>query len=73
MYQHSKFPFISKEFPSNVSYERGICPVAERMFDKELLLTNIYQSPQTKKEIDLFIDAVKKIENSKDQLKNYEA
>lgn len=72
IYPNSKFPFISKEYPHNVSYKKGICPTTERMSEKELLETTICQPPQTKKEIDLFISAVKKIEESIEELKKYE-
>ena len=72
MYPNSKFPFVSKEYPHNVSYKKGICPVTERMSEKELLETVICQAPQTKKEIDLFISAIKKIEENIGELKKYE-
>jgi dTDP-4-amino-4,6-dideoxygalactose transaminase len=72
MYLNSKFPFISKEYPHKVSYKKGICPVTERMSEKELLETTICQPPQTKKDIDLFIEAIKKIEENVSELKRYE-
>jgi len=72
IYPNSKFPFISKEYPHKVNYQKGICPIAERMYEKELLTTKIHCPPQTKKEIDLFVKAVKKIENNIRELKAYE-
>ena len=72
IYPNSQLPFISKEYPHKVDYSKGICPVAERMYEKELLCTNICQPPQTKKEIDLFIRAIIKIEKSINELKRYE-
>lgn len=72
IYPHSKFPFVSKEYPHEINYSKGICSVAERMYEKELLCTNICQPPQTKKEIDLFVMAVNKIEENIEDLKNYE-
>lgn len=53
-------------------YPKGLCPVAERMYEKELLLTTVYQPPKTVKTIDLFIDAIKKIERNVIELKKYE-
>lgn len=41
---------------------KGICPVAERMYEKEILFTTICQPPNTRKEIDLFVEAVRKYE-----------
>lgn len=72
MYPNSQFPFASKEYPNQVSYKKGICPVTERMYEKELLCTNICQPSQTKKDIDLFVMAVEKIKANIDKLKNYE-
>ena len=72
MFPHSRFPFISKEYPHNSSYAKGICPVTERMYEKELLLSDICQPPQTKKDIDSFIQAIKKIEANGERLKAYD-
>jgi dTDP-4-amino-4,6-dideoxygalactose transaminase len=72
IYPNSKFPFISKEYKNNVSYKKGICPVAEKMYEKELLCTNICQMAKNKKEIDLFIGAIEKIEKNIKELKQYE-
>ncbi|OGX33817.1 MAG: hypothetical protein A2787_09815 [Omnitrophica WOR_2 bacterium RIFCSPHIGHO2_01_FULL_48_9] len=71
-FPRSQFPFVSKEYPHNVNYEPGICPVAERLCSKELFHTTICQRPQTTKELDLFICAVEKIERNIGALKKYE-
>jgi len=72
IYPHSKFPFVSKEYPHQVNYQKGICPTTEYMYEKELVCTNICQLPQTKKDIDLFVKAVGKISENIDKLKKYE-
>lgn len=72
IYKNSQFPFVSKEFNNNVSYKKGICPVAERMYEKELILTNICIPPHTKKAIDLFIKALYKVQDNIGELKKYE-
>lgn len=72
IYPHSKFPFISKDYPQKVVYKKGICPVAERMYEREYLSTTICQPPETKKEIDLFIKAIEKVEENIEDLKKYE-
>ncbi len=66
IFPNSQFPFISEEYPHKVNYQKGICPVVERMYEKELLFTTICQPPQTKKEIDLFVRAIRKIEKNID-------
>jgi len=35
------FPFSYEGYKGSVSYDRGICPVAERMWEKELMVTNV--------------------------------
>ena len=73
MFPHSQFPFVSTEYPSHVSYEKGICPVAERMYEKEICHTVIFQPPNGKAEVDGLIDTLKRIEQNVDALKEYEA
>lgn len=72
IYLDSKFPFFSREYPHRISYKKGICPIAERMYERELLFTIICQPPQKNKDIDLFIKAIKKIEKNIEELKEYE-
>lgn len=72
IYPNSKFPFVSKEYPHEINYKKGICPTAERMHEKELLVTKIFYQPQTKKEIDLLVKAIKKVEENIEGLIKYE-
>lgn len=72
IYPARKFPFVSEEFGTDARYCKGDCPVAERMFEKELLITSICNSQRTKVDIDLFIKAIKKIEENIEELKKYE-
>jgi dTDP-4-amino-4,6-dideoxygalactose transaminase len=72
MFPRSRFPFTSKEYPSQVSYKKGICPVTERLWQKELLFTTICHPPLTTKDMDLFVGAIKKIEDNVQTLKKYE-
>lgn len=72
IYPNSKFPFISKEYPHDIDYNKGICPVTERMYEEELVCTDICRPPQTKKEIDLFIKAIEKIKENIEELKIYD-
>ncbi|MCD4704842.1 DegT/DnrJ/EryC1/StrS family aminotransferase, partial [bacterium] len=68
IYPNSKFPFSELK----VKYNRGICPVVERIYYKDLLISSICNSQRTKKDIDLFIKAIKKIENNIEELIKYE-
>ena len=72
IYPNSQFPFVSKEYPHKINYRKGLCPITERMYEKELLYTIICQPPQTFKTIGLFIRAIRKIEKNIEVLKKYE-
>jgi dTDP-4-amino-4,6-dideoxygalactose transaminase len=72
MFSRSQFPFVSTEYPSEVSYAKGICPVTERMFEKDLLVTTVYQPQHGRAVIDEFIDAIARVQEQVEQLKAYE-
>lgn len=77
MYQHKKvynqttFPFSLVENPIQ-KYEKGICPVVEKMFEKELFVADICRLPYTKHEISLFMEAIQKIWVERERLSSYE-
>jgi dTDP-4-amino-4,6-dideoxygalactose transaminase len=73
MFPRSQFPFVSSEFPTTVSYEKGICPVTERLFEKELLTTTVFLAPNDRATMDAFLDAMKRIEENVEALRAYEA
>lgn len=60
------FPFDYQGMKQN--YKKGICPVAERLYEKEFTFTMLCQHPRTKKDVDLFIRALKKVLAHKDEL-----
>lgn len=53
------WPFTSVDQPPN--YAKGICPVAERMYEQELLVTSVCRYPVTKADIDDIARAFDKI------------
>lgn len=56
------FPFTyNKDITYN--YSPGICPVAEHMYDKEMVFSPIIREPLTQEDIKDFSDAVKKVLN----------
>lgn len=61
------YKYMPRLNPQN--YKKNVCPTVERMYEKELLLTNICRYPLTKNHIDLFIQAVTKIKNNIKELK----
>ena len=67
------FPFTANPRNANLSYQKGICPVTERMHEKEVILTNIIYPPLTLADMDAFTDAMKKVIANKDVLLGYAA
>lgn len=68
-YKNSGYPFTLN---NNQNYSKGICPVAEKFYEKELLLTDICRYPLERKHIDLFVEAIKKIFSNREELKRLE-
>lgn len=69
VYNQTNYPFYNNYNQSQVDYSKGSCPVVERMYEKELLTTNICRYPLTTGHIDLFIKAIKKIYQNRYLLK----
>lgn len=66
IFNQTQFPFVYQD--CDTKYHKGLCPIAEKMYEEELTFTTICQYPNTTKEIDLFMDAIKKIRNHKTEL-----
>ena len=64
-FNKTQFPFVSNYYNGNPDYSPGICPVAERLFEKEFTFTEICQYPYTNKHVGLFIKALKKVISNK--------
>lgn len=65
---YQKKTAIGREgFPWNANpgvkynYSKGICPVAERIYDHELIYTPLIREPLTENDIDDFLVAIKKV------------
>lgn len=62
------FPFSANARNGELDYSPGLCPTCERLQDEELMMTPIIQPPQTERDIDLFVEACKKVLRHKDAL-----
>lgn len=62
------FPFNANPRQGNLSYAKGICPVVERLAEKELLVTNIIYPPLTEADMDRFVEACAKVLRNRDAL-----
>lgn len=60
-YGTKHFPWVVGNQKSNVSYKKGICPVAENMNLKKYLGYELCRFEMNKKEVNLFVNAFKKV------------
>lgn len=60
-YGRGGYPFTCGDDDPTPDYSPGVCPVAERLYEDELLTTDICKYPNTMTEIDQFVTAVAKV------------
>jgi perosamine synthetase len=66
---HENKPFIYKYFGKGISYDKGTCPVAERLYERELILTPVCRPLATMEDMDDIVKAIKKILDNKEELR----
>ena len=62
------FPFTSSPYTGSVSYEKGLCPIAERMHFEELISGDVCHAAMTRADLDDFIDGIAKVLENADSL-----
>jgi len=62
------YPFTAHPFPETICYDKGICPTCERLAESDFILTYIMQPPQTEADMDMFVQACRKVLNGRDEL-----
>jgi dTDP-4-amino-4,6-dideoxygalactose transaminase len=62
------FPFTYEGYKGSVSYDRGICPVAERMWEKELMVTNVCRAGVAQQDLLDVVLAFEKVAGSAAEL-----
>jgi|TARA_B110000495_G_C23043752_1_gene628668 perosamine synthetase len=67
---HDAKPYALKNFSGSVNYDKGLCPVTERLYEKELILTMILRPPLTIDDANDLISAIQKIISNKDEFTN---
>jgi dTDP-4-amino-4,6-dideoxygalactose transaminase len=65
-------PWTCAHYRGKVTYDKGICPVAERLNEGELLLSDICHHPLTTEDMDDVADAFKKVLNHAPDLRVWE-
>ncbi len=63
------FPWTADFYKGDVSYAKGICPVAETLHDESFLQIGLCSHAFTDREVDLVIDAFRKVWEHLDELR----
>jgi dTDP-4-amino-4,6-dideoxygalactose transaminase len=67
-YGSKGYPFESPWYQGQVGYQKGICPVAERMHEKELFTHELMHSFLTKEDLYDVVEAFEKVWENRDEL-----
>ena len=68
LYQNRRHAAL-KNYCGDARYEKGMCPTAERMHEKEVMLTGIVRFPATQRDMDDVADAIGKVMAGKESLR----
>ncbi len=60
-YGNDHFPWSAEFYKGSVSYEKGICPIAEELQDKKYLGINVCSYAYTDHDVDLIVKAFNKV------------
>jgi perosamine synthetase len=63
------FPWQGGTWQGEVSYDRGICPVTERLYESDLMLLDVCRVPLTTRDVDDVADAFEKVLEHVDRLR----
>lgn len=69
---HENKPFIYRYYEGNARYSPGLCPIAEKLHDKDLITTLLARPPATFEDMDDIITAIQKLLNNINVLRKYE-
>lgn len=62
-------PWSCGHWQGDISYEKGICPVTERLHEHELLLLDVTRTPLAERDVDDVADAFEKVFEHLDELR----
>jgi dTDP-4-amino-4,6-dideoxygalactose transaminase len=65
----SGFPFKSPHYKGVANYNKGICPVVERIDEKEIMCTEFMRPPSTLEDMKDVVKAFEKVYENRNQLK----
>ena len=62
------FPVRSPYYKGKARYEKGMCPVVERLHEKEMITNDLMRPGMTKRDLDDVIDAFHKVYENREEL-----
>ena len=62
-----KRAFAFKHYAGGAKYEKGMCPVVEELYEKDVVIISIVRPPATFEDMDDIFNAIKKIIDNKDK------
>jgi len=65
---HENKPFIYNYFGQGINYDKGICPITENLYEKELIITELCRPPATGEDMYDIVKAVNKVIENKHEL-----
>ncbi|MBU1019258.1 MAG: DegT/DnrJ/EryC1/StrS family aminotransferase [Patescibacteria group bacterium] len=63
------FPFVGPHYDGEACYDKGICPVVERIYEKEMVIDELMRPPMTKEDLDDVVRAFEKVYEHRQELK----
>ena len=60
------YPFAN----STVTYQKGICPIAERMHERELFILGMCHSQLNREDLDDVVSGIRKVTQCRDELRS---
>ncbi|MFA4981114.1 MAG: DegT/DnrJ/EryC1/StrS family aminotransferase [Candidatus Omnitrophota bacterium] len=61
-------PFTKPWYEGSVSYDKGICPTVERLFEKELFIHEMISPPMTREDLNDVVKAFEKVYENREEL-----
>jgi dTDP-4-amino-4,6-dideoxygalactose transaminase len=65
---HENRPFAYRHYTGNARYEKGLCPVTERLHERDLVLTGITRPPATREDMEDVVTAIHKVLENRGRL-----
>jgi dTDP-4-amino-4,6-dideoxygalactose transaminase len=65
---HDRRPFAFRHYEGKATYEKGLCPTAERLYEQELILTAVVRPPATFADMDDVANAIGRVLENREAL-----